>query len=114
MSVSGVLSVAIVAFVMATTGSAGVPRAQLLHTGAGVARRDAYHARRADERSVLEEVDTEAALRAETATQTIVRVEAGTIVVLLSRNSYPVRATPCRRCVRDVLVRFNCVDGLHA
>ena len=66
---------------MAMPGSAGAPRAQLLHTGAGVERRDAHHARRADERLVLEEVDTEAAVCAETAMQTIVRVEAGSIVV---------------------------------
>ena len=32
---SGALSAAIVALVMAMTGSAGAPRAQLLHTGAG-------------------------------------------------------------------------------
>ena len=63
-----------VANVMAMPGSAGAQRAQLLHTGAGVARRDAHHARRADERLVLEEVDTEAALGAEEATLTIVRV----------------------------------------
>ena len=41
-----------VALVMALPGSAGAPRAQLLHTGAGVERRDAHHARRADERLV--------------------------------------------------------------
>ena len=82
------LRVAIVALAMATTGSAGAPRSQLVHTGAGVARRDAYHARRADERSVLEEVDTDAALRVETATQTIVRVEAGSIVVEADGANY--------------------------
>ena len=69
-------------------GSAGAQRAQLLHTGAGVARRDAHHARRADERLVLEEVDTEAALGAEEATLTIVRVEAGSVVVEADGANY--------------------------
>ena len=64
---------------MATAGTGGGMR-QVLHTGAGVARREAHHLRRADDRAVLEQVDAEAALRAESATQTIVRVEAGTIV----------------------------------
>ena len=73
---------------MAMPGSAGAQRAQLLHTGAGVARRDAHHARRADERLVLEEVDTEAALGAEEATLTIVRVEAGSVVVEADGANY--------------------------
>lgn len=73
---------------MAMPGSAGAQRAQLLHTGAGVERRDAHHARRADERLVLEEVDTEAALGAEEATLTIVRVEAGSVVVEADGANY--------------------------
>ena len=73
---------------MAMPGSAGAQRAQLLHTGAGVARREAHHARRADERLVLEEVDTEAALGAETAMLTIVRVEAGSVVVEADGANY--------------------------
>ena len=73
---------------MAMPGSACAPRAQLLHTGAGVARRDAHHARRADERVGLEEVDTEAALGAEEATLTIVRVEAGSVVVEADGANY--------------------------
>ena len=72
---------------MAMPGSAGAQRAQLLHTGAGVARREAHHARRADERLVLEDVDTEAALYAETARQIIVRVEAGSRVSGLTLNT---------------------------
>ena len=67
---------------MASAGSAGVPRPKAIHTGAGIARCEAYHARRADERSVLEGVDVEGALRAEGATLTIVRVEAASIMVL--------------------------------
>ena len=73
---------------MAMPGSAGAQRAQLLHTGAGVARREAHHARRADERLVLEEVDTEAALGAEEAMLTIVRVEAGSVVVEADGANY--------------------------
>ena len=61
---------------MAPTSRTDVTVSHALHKGAGVARREAYHSRRADERSELEEVEEEAALRAETATQTIVRVEA--------------------------------------
>jgi len=73
---------------MAMPGSAGAQRAQLLHTGARVERCDAHHARRADERLVLEEVDTEAALGAETAMLTIVRVEAGSVVVEADGANY--------------------------
>ena len=62
------VSVAIVALAMATTGTAAAV-GRMLQTGAGVARREAYHAVRADERSVLEEVDAEAALRTEAAAQ---------------------------------------------
>ena len=82
------VGLAIVALAMATTGSAGAPRSRMVHTGGGIARRDAHHARRADERSVLEEVDAEAALRAETITQKIVRVEAGSIVVEAEGPNY--------------------------
>ena len=60
----------------------------MVHTGAGVARRDVYHARRADERAVLQVVDAAAVLRAETAAQTIVRVEAGSIVVEAEGANY--------------------------
>ena len=82
------VSVAIVALAMATTGTAGARVSRVLHTGAGVARREAYHARRADERAVLQEVDAEAALRAEAGAQTIVRVEAGSIVVEADGANY--------------------------
>ena len=64
---------------MATAGGAGGYR--VLHTGAGVVRREAYHARRGDERAALDEVDVNSLLRAEGATHTIVRVEADSIVV---------------------------------
>ena len=48
------------------SGEAGPPRARVLHTGAGVARREAYHERRAQERAQLDEsVDVQACLRAE-------------------------------------------------
>ena len=60
---SGAASRSIVALAMATTGTAGAPVSRALHTGAGIARREAYHARRADERAVLQEVDADAALR---------------------------------------------------
>ena len=52
---------------MATAGGTGGGQRQMVHTGAGVARREAYHARRADERIVLHEVDLEGVLRAERA-----------------------------------------------
>ena len=67
------------ALAMATAGGAGGYR--VLHTGAGVARREAYHARRGDERAALDGVDENSLLRAEGATHTIVRVEADSIVV---------------------------------
>ena len=76
------------ALAMATAGAGGGMRRQVLHTGAGVARREAYHDRRAEDRAVLEEVDAEAALRAESATLTIVRVEAGSIVVEAEGANY--------------------------
>ena len=66
---------------MATASTGGGMRLQVLHTGAGVARREAYQDRRAEDRAVLDQVDAEAVLRAESATQRIVRVEAGSIVV---------------------------------
>jgi hypothetical protein len=75
------------ALAMATAGRAGGLR-QVLHTGAGVARRQAYHDSRADDRAVLEEVDVEAVLCAESATQKIVRVEAATIVVEAEGANY--------------------------
>ena len=67
------------ALAMATAGGAGGNR--VLHTGAGVVRREAYHARRGDERAALDGVDENSLLRAEGATHTIVRVEADSIVV---------------------------------
>ena len=82
------LRVAIVALAMATAGTAGVPVSTMVHTGAGVARRDVYNARRADERAVLQVVDAAAVLRAETAAQTMVRVEAGSIVVEADGANY--------------------------
>ena len=82
------LGVAIVALAMATAGSAGAPVRKVVHTGAGVARREAHHARRAEERTVLEEVDAEATVRAEGGTQKIVRVEAGSIVVEAEGANY--------------------------
>ena len=82
-------SLALVAIAMATTtGSSGVPVRQMRHVGAGIARRDAHHARAAEERSVLDEVDAEAELRAESVAQRIVRVEAGTIVVEADGANY--------------------------
>ena len=51
------------ALAMATAGGAGGYR--VLHTGAGVARREAYHARRGDERAALDGVDENSLLRAE-------------------------------------------------
>ena len=81
-------TLALVAIAMATTGSSGVPVGQVRHAGAGIARRDAHHARGAEERSVLEEVDVEAELRAESFAQRIVRVEAGTIVVEADGANY--------------------------
>ena len=38
---------------------AGGPTERLVHTGAGVARRAAYHDRRAQERALLEEVNVD-------------------------------------------------------
>ena len=62
---------------MAMAGTGGGMR-QVQHMGAGVARREAHHARRADERASLEEVDVDSVLRAEAAdTVRIVRLEAG-------------------------------------
>jgi hypothetical protein len=73
---------------MATAGTGGGMRSPVLHTGAGVARREAHHERRSEDRAVLEEVDLQAALRTETAMQTIVRVEAGSIVVEAEGANY--------------------------
>ena len=52
------------ALAMAMAGTAGAPLRPARHTGAGIARREAYHARRAEDRAVLEETDAEAVQRA--------------------------------------------------
>ena len=58
------------------------------HTGAGVARRDAYHERRSVERAELEEVDVDNLLAVEQRGDVIVKVEAGTIVVEADGPNY--------------------------
>ena len=47
------------------SGSSGAAVAKLMHTGAGVARHEAYYERRAEERAALEEVNDEELLAAE-------------------------------------------------
>ena len=58
------------------------------HTGAGVARRDAYNERRSLERAELDDVDVDDLLAAEQRGDVIVRVEAGTIVVEADGPNY--------------------------
>ena len=75
--------------VLAMSGQAGAPMARLVHTGAGVARREAHHERRTQERANLEEhVDVEASLRMERSSSVIVRVAAGSIVVAAEGPNY--------------------------
>ena len=83
---------------MATASTGGGMRLQVLHTGAGVARREAYQDRRAEDRAVLDQVDAEAVLRAESATQRIVRVEAGSIVVDAEGANYALCKEDKRKC----------------
>ena len=53
-----------------------------MHTGDGVARREAHHERRAQERALLQEVDVDGLLATERQrTEVIVRVKAASIVV---------------------------------
>ena len=84
------------ALAMATASTGGGMRRQVLHTGAGVARREAYHARRADERSVLEEVDAEAVLRAEASASCTVSTGSATSyrTATLSVRSRPISVLP--------------------
>ena len=58
----GAVIVAGLAAALAMSGSGDATR-QLVHTGAGVARREAYHGRRAQERAELEEVNVEEVLK---------------------------------------------------
>ena len=73
----------------AMAASSGASMAALVrHTGAGVARRDAYHERRSVEWAELEEVDVDDLLAVEQRGDVIVRVEAGTIVVEADGPNY--------------------------
>ena len=59
-----------------------------MHTGAGVARRDAYHERRANERAQLQERDEDGLLRSEQQGAALVRVAADTVVVETEGPNY--------------------------
>ena len=67
---------------------AGAPLVRLVHTGAGVARREAHHERRAQERAELEELNVEELLADERQSNVIVRVAASTIVVEAEGPNY--------------------------
>ena len=86
-SARGVNFVAAIA-TLAMSASSGAQVARLVHTGAGVARREAYHERRAQERAELEEVNDEGLLAHEQRSDVIVRVAAGTIVVEAEGPNY--------------------------
>ena len=83
----GAVIVAGLAAALAMSGSGDATR-QLVHTGAGVARREAYHGRRAQERAELEEVNVEEVLADERLSDVIVRVAASTIVVEAEGPNY--------------------------
>ena len=67
------------ALAMASAG--GVAAGGSVHTGAGVARRAAYHERRAEDRAHLQEVNVEKLLANESRDDVVVRVAAVSIVL---------------------------------
>ena len=67
------------ALAMASAG--GVAAGGCVHTGAGVARRAAYHERRAEDRAHLQEVNVEKLLANESRDDVVVRVAADSIVL---------------------------------
>ena len=66
----------------------GVALGRVVHTGAGVARREAYHQRREEARGQLQEVNVEELLARESHGDAVVRVAADSIVVEAEGPNY--------------------------